>query len=76
MKNYSKGYEDISVEVIDYNKDLARHAWNCYRMTWRELQNVEYDTTNQRVRQAIEDIIKYRALPMPREQGIDRKSVV
>lgn len=70
MKNYSKGYEDISVEVIDYNKDLARHAWNCYRMTWRELQNVEYDTTNQRVRQAIEDIIKYRALPMPREQGI------
>lgn len=70
MKNYSKGYEDISVQVIDYNSDLARHAWNCYRMTWKELQNVEYNTTNQRVRQAIEDIIKYRALPMPREQGI------
>ena len=49
MKNYSKGYEDISVEVIDYNKDLARHAWNCYRMTWRELQNVEYDINNERV---------------------------
>lgn len=70
MEKYSKGYEDISVQVIDYNSDLARHAWNCYRMTWKELQNVEYDTTNQRVRQAIEDIIKYRALPMPREQGI------
>lgn len=70
MKNYSKGYEDISVEVIDYNEDLARHAWNCYRMTWRELQNVEYDVNNDRVRQAIDDIIKYRALPMPREQGI------
>ena len=70
MKNCSKGYEDISVEVIDYNEDLARHAWNCYRMTWRELQNVEYDANNERVRQAIDDIIKYRALPMPREQGI------
>ena len=70
MKTYSKGYEDISVEVIDYNKDLARHAWNCYRMTWRELQDVEYDIKNERVRQAINDIIAYRALPMPREQGI------
>lgn len=70
MKTYSKGYEDISVEVIDYNKDLARHAWNCYRMTWRELQNVEYDINNERIRQAINDIITYRALPMPREQAI------
>ena len=70
MNKYSKGYEDISVQVIDYNMDLARHAWNCYRMTWKELQNVEYDENNDRVKQAIEDIIKYRALPMPREQGI------
>lgn len=70
MKNYSKGYEDISVEVIDYNKDLARHAWNCYRMTWRELQNVEYDCNNERVKKAITDIALYRALPMPREQAI------
>ena len=68
--NVSFGYEDISVEVIDYNNDLARHAWNCYRMTWRELQNVEYDINNKRVKQAINDIITYRALPMPREQGI------
>jgi len=70
MKAYSKGYEDISVEVIDYNKDLARHAWNCYRMTWKELQNVEYDVNNERIEQAINDIITYRALPMPREQAI------
>lgn len=70
MKNYSKGYEDISVEVIDYNKDLARHAWNCYRMTWRELQNVEYDCNNERIKKAITDIALYRALPMPREQAI------
>lgn len=68
--NVSFGYEDISVEVIDYNKDLARHAWNCYRMTWKELQNVEYDCNDERVRNAITDIVMYRALPMPREQGI------
>lgn len=68
--NVSFGYEDISVEVIDYNKDLAKHAWNCYRMTWKELQNVEYDCNDERVKNAITDIILYRALPMPREQGI------
>ena len=40
MNTYSNGYEDISVEVIDFNMNIARHAWNCYRMTWKELQNV------------------------------------
>lgn len=68
--NVSFGYEDISVEVIDYNKELAKHAWNCYRMTWKELQNVEYDCNDERVKNAINDIVMYRALPMPREQGI------
>lgn len=68
--NVSFGYEDISVEVIDYNKELAKHAWNCYRMTWKELQNVEYDCNDARVKNAINDIVMYRALPMPREQGI------
>lgn len=70
MKNYSNGYEDISVQVIDYNKELAKHSWNCYRMTWKELQNVKYDVNDEKIKHAINDIIAYRALPMPREQGI------
>jgi len=70
IKEISDGYKDISVEVIDYNKDLARHAWNCYRMTWHNLQNVEYNVDNKYVQDAINNIIKMRALPMPREQAI------
>lgn len=70
MNNISKGYEDISVEVIDYAKDIAKHAWDCYRMTWHELQNIEYDETNAKVKECIENIIAFRALPMPREQAI------
>lgn len=70
----SKGYEDISVEVIDYNMKLAEHAWNCYRMTWKELQNVDYHSTNKKdiskINEAISNIIEFKALPMPREQGI------
>ena len=70
LKQTSAGYANINVEVIDYNKDIAKHAWNCYRMTWRELQNVEYDSTDERVQEAIFNIIKFKALPMPREQAL------
>lgn len=70
MNNISKGYSDISAEVIDYNQDIARHAWNCYRMTWKHLQNVEYDVNNEDVKKAVDNIIKFKALPMPREQAI------
>lgn len=70
MKNISKGYSDISVEVIDYNRHIARHAWDCYRMTWKDLQDVPYDENDKRVVSALDNIIKMRALPMPREQAI------
>ena len=70
MNTYSNGYEDISVEVIDFNMDIARHAWNCYRMTWKELQNVEYNMNDPRCIEALTNIVKMRALPMPREQAL------
>ena len=70
MNNISNGYEDITVEVIDYNKQLAEHAWNCYRMTWKKLQNVKYDENNADVINAINNIIDMKALPMPREQAL------
>lgn len=69
MNNISKGYEDIKVDVIDYVKDIAKHAWDCYKMTWRGLQNVEYDVNDPRVQEAVRNIMFYRALPMPREQA-------
>ena len=70
MNNISNGYEDITVEVIDYNKRLAEHAWNCYRMTWKKLQDVKYDENNADVINAINNIIEMKALPMPREQAL------
>ena len=70
IKTISNGYNDILVELIDYNKDIAKHAWNCYRMTWHDLQNKEYNISDADVKAAIDNIIKFRALPMPREQAI------
>lgn len=66
----SKGYEDISVEVIDYNMNIAKHAWDCYKMTWNDLQDIEYDPDNHHVKEAVRNIMLFRALPMPREQAI------
>ena len=68
--NISKGYEDIKVSVINYNMNIAKHAWDCYKMTWTSLQDVEYDPTDARVVEAVNNIIRFRALPMPREQAI------
>lgn len=70
LENISKGYENISVEVIDYNMNIAKHAWDCYKMTWNDLQDIEYDPDNHNVKKAIRNIILLRALPMPREQAI------
>ena len=39
-------------------------------MTWQELQDKEYDPTDAKVQEAVYNIIKFRALPMPREQAI------
>src|SRR5574344_561503 len=69
-KKISNGYEDISVELIDYNMNIAEHAWNCYKMTWNDLQEVEYNPDYECVKEAVYNIIKLRALPMPREQAI------
>ena len=65
----SNGYEDIKVDVVDYVKDIAKHAWDCYKMTWSDLQDVEYDVNNPKVQEAVRNIMFYRALPMPREQA-------
>lgn len=70
MNNISNGYEDIKVSVIDYNTNIAKHAWDCYKMTWTSLQNVEYDPNDSHVIEAVNNIVKFRALPMPREQAI------
>lgn len=70
INKISNGYEDISVELVDYNTDIARHAWNCYRMTWNHLQDVDYDVENPEVIKAVKNIMYFRALPMPREQAL------
>lgn len=69
IENISVGYSDISVEVIDYNMNISKHAWDAYRMTWKHLQDIEYDVHNLEVQEAVKNVTLFRALPMPREQA-------
>lgn len=70
LPNTSYGYEHINVTVIDFHKHIARHIWDVYKMTWIDLQNVEYNKKDKRVIKAVDDVINMRALPVPREQCI------
>jgi len=70
LPNTSYGYENINVSVVDFHKRIAQHIWDVYKMTWRDLQDVKYNENDARVQKAVDDVIKMRALPVPREQCI------
>lgn len=70
LPNTSYGYENINVSVVDFHKRIAQHIWDVYKMTWRDLQDVNYNENDARVQKAVDDVIKMRALPVPREQCI------
>ena len=68
MRNkISNGYESISVELNPINVNIARDFWNAYRMTWVSLQEKEYDTKDEVIKQAVLDVTNNRALPTPKE---------
>lgn len=70
MNNISNGYEDISVEIVDYNQSIAKHIWDCGKMTWKRLQNTAYNSADKDIKTYIDDVIERKALPMPREQAL------
>lgn len=66
----SNGYENITVDVVDYNMNIAEHIWNCNKMTWKELQDVPYDVENSKICEMIFDVAYNKALPMAKEQAL------
>ena len=70
MNKISKGYEDISVSIVDYNTNIAKHIWDCNKMTWKELQDIVYDVNDTRIRDMVFNVAKGKALPMAREQAL------
>lgn len=61
------GYKGIDVEIINYTKNPAKIMWDMLKQTWIELQNVEYDPKNPKVREFIIGSLEKRLNPTPQE---------
>lgn len=64
---YSDGYKDINVKLLQFHKSPYKTFWEFYRMTWPQLHNQEFDEKNPAHIKACEEILSYRALPVPIE---------
>lgn len=62
-----KGYKGIDVEIIGYTKHPAKIMWDMLKQTWIELQNIEYNVDNPKVREFIAGSLEKRLNPTPQE---------
>ncbi len=61
------GYKGIDVNIISYTKHPAKILWDMLKQTWIELQNIEYDVDNPKVREFIIGCLEKRLNPTPQE---------
>ena len=61
------GYKGIDVSIIGYTKHPAKVMWDMLKQTWIELQDVEYDPTNETVQEFIFGSLEKRLNPTPQE---------
>lgn len=61
------GYKGIDVSIIGYTKHPAKIMWDMLKQTWIELQDVEYDPENPKVREFIVGSLEKRLNPTPQE---------
>jgi hypothetical protein len=58
MGRFHRGYENVAVELIDYDRDIAKRNWYALRTTWRELHRVDYDPDDPRCVKMIRDLVQ------------------
>lgn len=64
---YSNGYKGIDVDIIEYTKHPAKIMWDMLKQTWLSLHDVEYDSTNETIKQFIVDSLEKRLNPAVQE---------
>jgi len=55
---FHRGYSNVGVELVDYDRDIAKRNWYALRTTWRELHGVEYDPDDPRCIKMIRDLVQ------------------
>lgn len=67
MYGVQKGYKGIDASIINYTKHPAKVMWDMLKQTWIDLQDVEYDVNNPKVREFIIGSVEKRLNPTPQE---------
>ena len=67
MNGIQNGYKGIGVEIISYTKHPAKIIWDMLKQTWISLHDVDYDPSNETVKEFINDSLSKRLNPVPQE---------
>lgn len=67
MNGIQNGYKGIEVEIISYTKHPAKIIWDMLKQTWISLHDVDYDPSNETVKEFINDSLSKRLNPVPQE---------
>lgn len=67
MNGIQNGYKGIGVEIISYTKHPAKIMWDMLKQTWIELQDIEYDPNDDRVKYMVTGSVEKRLNPTPQE---------
>lgn len=67
MKGIQNGYKGIDVTILSYTKHPAQIMWDMLKQTWIELQGVQYDVRDARIREFIVGSVEKRLNPTPQE---------
>ena len=67
MNGIQNGYKGIEVEIISYTKHPAKIIWDMLKQTWISLHDVDYDPSNEMVKEFITDSLSKRLNPVPQE---------
>ena len=51
------GFENLSVEILDYNRDLAKNIYNTVKTTWHEFDDLKYDSNNLMVKSLVNSVL-------------------
>lgn len=67
MNGVQNGYKGIGVEIIGYTKHPAKIIWDMLKQTWISLHDVDYNPSNETVKEFITDSLSKRLNPVPQE---------
>lgn len=51
------GFENLSIEILDYNRDLAKNIYNTVKTTWHEFDDLKYDPNNLMVKSLVNSVL-------------------